>query len=496
MTQSAAQPKIIRDRPKRLRAALYGRVSLDPKGNSRSPGQQISAGEEACLDEGWLPSGTYTDGGVGASRLSKKAREDWARLLADISAGRIDVVIVWEWSRADRNLTSGSAFLDLCRKHGVLIHVVVDERTYDVKRRAKDWETLATELVKNAMDVERTSQRSRRDRAQRVELGIVDGKIAYGYRRVYDPNTRVFIRQEADPHTAPIVREIVSRVVAGEPISVITDSLTARGVPTPKGGDSWHRSVVRGVALNPAYISRRLVDGKLWPVDWPALVSDAEHYAAVRLLNDPTRKTTRPGRAVWLCSYIATCRVCGAPLNTATRGKNRDGTRRKMYVCVAAQCVGIAVGELDEIVATTVCLHLSRPAVFKALTRADDAASAAIRDELAALDAELASWRALAGTGVDPDTIATAVRNIGARIEDATVRRDALHSASGAVRVLLGDKQSTYDELRARFDELVVAQRREIVRTLVSVVVGRKRKMREPGVGVVGRDERVVVEMR
>lgn len=481
---------------RRLRAALYGRVSLNMYGDSRSPDQQQSAGEAACADEGWINAGAYGAGDGGASRLTKKARAEWARLLDDIRAGRIDVVIVWEWSRADRNLTSGSEFLDLCRELGVLIHVVVDERTYDVKRRAKDWEILAKGLVDNAMEVERTSQRSKRDRAARVEAGIVDGAIAYGYRRIYDVTTRRFIRQEADPVTAPIVREIVRRVREGEPIKVIADDLTARHVPTPKGNGTWCRSTVRDIALNPAYISRRLVEKKLWPVDWPPLVSEAEHYAVVSLLRNPARTTTRPGRAVHLLTYIATCGRCDAVL-ASMKGRSADGSSR-LYTCSVRGCASISMDKLDEAVLGALLTHLAKPAVYRALTRVDDSAGASIADELGALQSELATWREMAGTGFDPETIAAAVRTLVARIEETTARRDASNEASGALRLLLDDGTGGYAALAERWvAKLGVAQRREVVREVLEIKVGPLKYVREPGVGIVGeRPKRISIEPR
>lgn len=492
---------------KRLRAALYGRVSLDQHGNSPSPGRQQSVGEVHCQRNDWINAGIYGQGDESASRHATKARKEWARLIADIEAGRIDVVVVWEWSRADRNPTTGHAFLDLCTELGVLIHVASKRngkgKTYDVKNDRDDWEELSIGLTKSAMEVDILKMRATDARRDRVEKGIVDGRIAYGYRRIYDPNTRVFIRQEEDPAQAPVVREIIRRVIAGEPLTVISDDLTKRKVPTPGRSKTWLRCTVRDVALNPAYISRRRVSGKLWPVDWPAIVCEADHHAAVAILTDPKRKTTRPGRAVHLLSYIATCAVCEAPLNVGKGGTYKDGTPRRLYICTEGQCAAITVATLDEAVTDALFTYLADPKVYEALTRTDNSAGAEIRNELAGLDAELKAYQAMAGTGVDPTTIGEAVRKINARIADAEGRRDAVVEASGALQVLLGDRAHSGDELAARWEAKVgVAQRRQIIRELLTVKLDRL-KSPEPGeanrrsaAAANRRHKRIVIEPR
>jgi hypothetical protein len=258
----------------------------------------------------------------------------------------------------------------------------------------------------------------------------------------------------------------------------------------------WQRSVVRDIALNPAYIARRKVDGKLWPVDWPAIVTEAEHYAAVSVLKDPARTTTRPGRGVWLCSYIATCAKCEGTVAVGPRGTRPDGTVRKLYVC-AKGCVAVQVAELDMAVKAKLCLYLADPEVYAALTRVDGTEAEAARGELARLEKELEDWQRAAGR-VSIAAVEQAERNLAPQIADAKARLGVLSTASGALRKLMGDQQQTYAQLWMRWDEEVcMAQRREIVRELVTVVVAGKRRTRQAGVGVVGTPgPRIAIELR
>ncbi len=85
---------------------------------------------------------------------------------------------------------------------------------------------------------------------------------------------------------------------------------------------------MRRVALNQGYIGLRGHNGDTTKAIWPPLVEPAEFYGARRILLDPKRTTTRPGRAKWLASCIATCELCGGPMAVVRRGENR-----KVYQC-------------------------------------------------------------------------------------------------------------------------------------------------------------------
>ena len=101
-------------------AALYAWVSTTDQGIIR----QHEANLAACERYGWIPV-EYDDPRLSASRFAKRDggsnRQEWRRLLADLTAGKIDVLVLWEPSRGDRQLTGWLALLDACRKHGVRV---------------------------------------------------------------------------------------------------------------------------------------------------------------------------------------------------------------------------------------------------------------------------------------------------------------------------------------------------------------------------------------
>lgn len=169
--------------------------------------------------------------------------------------------------------------------------------------------------------------------------------------------------------------------------------------PSPEGG-AWSRSGIRRQLLNPLYIGKRVFRGEVvGDGDWPPLVAEDLYWACVRLLRDPARTTTRPGRAVHLLSYLVRCEVCGGPLSTSS------GTRRghpvREYACLRKRCASAKADVLDEYVQRVIVAWLSRPEVFESLS-ADPGADADVahaRAEAQRLRAELETYHRLAETG-------------------------------------------------------------------------------------------------
>jgi site-specific DNA recombinase len=99
-----------------LRCAIYTRQStedgLDQEFNS------LDAQREACAayilsqrHEGWsLQPGEYSDGGFSGGTMERPALK---RLLAEVAAGRVDVIVVYKVDRLTRNLGDFSRIVDV-----------------------------------------------------------------------------------------------------------------------------------------------------------------------------------------------------------------------------------------------------------------------------------------------------------------------------------------------------------------------------------------------
>jgi site-specific DNA recombinase len=440
------------------RAAVYGRQS----GNkAKSIDEQIDEGLAVASENGWTVTGTYQDG-RSASRYAAKGRDDWPRVLADIEAGDIDILILWESSRGDRTLTTWSQFLDLCRTHGVCIHILSDERSYD-PRKAADWKSLARAGVDSAGESDVISARVKRGQAGAAVAGRPShGRAPYGYLRVYDPTTGKLVGQEPDPDKAPIVREVFSRLAKGETLSAITRDFRERKVPTSTGSGRWFPVRVRIMAQNRAYLGERVYRGEATSGVWPALVEAEQFYAVQRILGGPKRHKTRPGRTRHLLSYIATCGPCGWPLS-AVQGR---------YRCARAGCVTADQAATDQAVEDMILGRLSQPDVYTQLRRQGEEANRAVadmRNEVATLQARLDEWRLSAAKGeTSPATMARIEGELSGQIE-AAQRRIAQLDIPPELQAVLVPGQ----DVRVRWKAAPMAARRRIVASLAEVRLGR-----------------------
>lgn len=435
-------------------AAIYARQS---KAKDRSIAEQIDAGKTACEREGRTVAEVYSDR-VSASRFARGDRPGWNRLLADLEAGRFGMLVLWESSRGDRNAETWLGLLRRCRDHRVLIHVIADGRTYDMSRR-RDWKSLADDGVDNADESEKTRDRIMRAVTANAHAGRPHGPAEYGYVRIYDERTKKLSEQRPHPGHAAIVRDIIRRAAADIPLKTITDDLNERGVPAPRGGQ-WERSTVRKICRNPAYIGKRKWNGELYDAIWPPLVDEATFWRVERILTDERRKTTRPGRQKWLLSYYATCGVCKKPLQTFSRPG-----RQPMYGCSSGNgCVYISMAIADLAVSERVIAYLSRPDVYPALNRNDDAHIIAARSEAARLQAELDQW-----AQADVTARAYKLREAKLRPQIEAAEKRAL---APALPVAVADLAGAEADVRQRWEVLPVAVRREVIRALsISVEV-------------------------
>lgn len=443
-----------------MRAGVYGRES---RGNVKSIDDQMGEGHELCLEQGWEER-PYSDK-VSASWFGTKQRGGWADLLADLDAGELDVLVLWESSRGDRRLTEWSRLLDTCVDRGVRIHVISHERTYD-PRRARDWETLAEDGVKSQAEVLRLSGRIQRG----VRLAAAAGRPAagptpYGYKRVYDQMTGALVGQEPDDETAPIVTEIIARVAQSEPLSKIADDLNARGIVPPGAASAnkqtskqWYRERVRKIAQSRTYLGERKHKGEWHPAGWPALTDPETFAAAVRVLSEPGRAQfgtyARPGKQVHLLTYFATCAKCDGPARA----------RGNAYVCKAGH-FHINRARVDDLIRDIAIARLSDPDLYQELEQAADAADAtlkAARAEVAELDAELGKWRAAAkARKVSPESFGEIEADLLAQMGSAQARIDAT-TVPADLEGWVGPEA----DVRARWEAAPVQARRAVLRAI------------------------------
>lgn len=374
-----------------LRAFVYDRTSRDISGRGTANMDQNTENERFCADQRWVIVDRFTDQGKGASRHSKSKRKDYEEMMERAERGEADVLVVWEASRAYRDLALYVALRDLCARRRMLL--CYDGVVYDMTRSDDRYRT-AQDAIQAEREADKIRDRNLRTVRLNAERGGPHGRVPYGYRRVYDEHTGSLVEQVPDERQAPVLREIARRVAGGESLYGIAQDLNHRGVPGPTGLP-WNKGALPDLVRKPTYIGKRQYRGEVvGDATWKPILDEEIYYACVRILSDPDRRTQNSSAVRHLLSGIARCSVCGG----AGRRHRSYDKGKWAYVCVICFKVSIQTHVFDKIVTEGVLEHVERPDFVEALVAAsdDDGARSALA-EAQALEAELTQARDLAG---------------------------------------------------------------------------------------------------
>ena len=203
---------------------------------------------------------------------------------------------------------------------------------------------------------------------------------------------------------ADIIREMTSRVLAGEPLLQLVAVLNTRGVRSVLG-NSWDTTSLKNMLIRPINCGRvtfktnpqtgeKAVVGRL-PGEPIVSEEDFERVCAIFA----ARRRGRPTR--YLSAAVAVCGApgCGFPLYGRARKELKpytDGSVRRHYWCVKSVggCGKTSIDQraLDKAASALVVEILSDPRN----TAAIETAAAAIASEAARLDLEIAEAEAVA----------------------------------------------------------------------------------------------------
>ncbi len=215
--------------PRRLRCAIYTRKSseegLDMEFNS------LDAQREACeayiasqRSEGWAAiREPYDDGGVSGGTLERPALQ---RLLADVEAGLIDVIVVYKIDRLSRSLMDFARLVEIFDRNQVtFVSVTQSFNTTTSMGRL----TLNILLSFAQFEREVIGERIRDKFAASRKRGMwMGGYVPLGY----DVRDRKLIINEPEAAT---VRMIFKRFVAIGSATKLAKALVAEGVRTKSG---------------------------------------------------------------------------------------------------------------------------------------------------------------------------------------------------------------------------------------------------------------------
>lgn len=326
-------------RPK-LRCAIYTRKSSEE--GLEQDFNSLHAQREACeayvksqAGEGWSALSTaYDDGGVSGGTME---REGLKRLLADIAAGRIDVVVVYKVDRLTRALNDFARIVEIFDRHGVsFVSVTQAFNTTTSMGRL----TLNVLLSFAQFEREVTSERIRDKIAASKKKGMwMGGCPPLGY----DPDGRKLKLNEPE---AELVRHIFRRFLELKSVPALANELKAEG----RGSKRWTSSTgrVRGggpfdsgalyhLLKNPTYRGMVPHKDKAYPSTHTPIIDQttfdqAQAQLATRAVRKRTRHSDRPEAASALLSLKGRIFDCDGGAMTPTHAYGRRGGAHRYYV--------------------------------------------------------------------------------------------------------------------------------------------------------------------
>ena len=253
-----------------IRVAGYVRVSTDKqKASGLGLADQRLKIASMCALKDWPEAALYVDEGLSGAKESAN-RPQLRRLLADVEAGQVDVVIINSIDRLSRKARLTLELAERFRLHGVAL--VSCKETLDTTTPAGQL-FLGILAVMAQFERDLASERTRATHAVlRQTTGDMGGRIPYGYvRRIGEKVVSI------DLEAAATVRRIFGARRRGHSLRIIALRLNRDGVPAPRGG-SWRHTTVASILRNRAIYTggKRANSAERWPA---ILGKQGEQYA-------------------------------------------------------------------------------------------------------------------------------------------------------------------------------------------------------------------------
>jgi site-specific DNA recombinase len=453
--------------------ALYCRISKAKNGRTDSVEDQEAWGRGYAAKV-WpdLPVRVYVDNDITAANedVTRKAFE---RLRADIAAG--DVVHVWavEQTRLERVEARWFRFAAELDAAGITEVHTNREGIIGLD------EVAGIKAVLAAAEIRRLRRRIKDTLAARAAQGSPPGGAHFGYRHgTTDDGRKTFV---IEPAEAEVVQWVADSILAGWGLANIARDLTARGVPTRRGG-RWNEATIRQMVTKPSVAGLRSHHGDvIGPGNWPAILPEdrwrlVRHTLATRShavgqdgTDWPVRRHARGlTRRRWLLTGgVTVCGLCGHAL-TALQRTSKGRRTKPYYLCptpLRGGCarIGIVAEPFEAEVVRRLLAHLQRPEFLEALAADDDAARRQeLADALKALDVQRAELGRMWASR-DIDAVGWQAARAGL---DGQQRRLLAELAALAPPVGGVDPAS----IREDWEEMTLDERRQVVTLFIGKV--------------------------
>lgn len=342
--------------PTDYHAALYIRLSKEDEseGPSESVTNQKSLLDEFARQHRLSVFDVYIDDGWSGTNFE---RPDFKRMIRDIEAGKVNMVITKDLSRLGRDYIMTGHYMERYFPENRVRYIsLLDGIDTGVESTANDitpFRAIMNDMY--AKDISKKIKSVKHDKQRKGEF--IGGKAAYGYKLNPAEKNKIIVDEEA----ACVVRRIFAMALAGMSCRGIASRLNEDGIPTPavyaglnvanRGpyAGLWSSERISDMLQNEVYRGS-MVQGKSVKISYksPKCLKQArENWVVVEGTHEPlidektfekvqmllgSRKHTRSRTYDFLLKGVIFCHECGYPLAVINR-KNAAGEDVLYFVC-------------------------------------------------------------------------------------------------------------------------------------------------------------------
>lgn len=342
--------------PMDYHVALYIRLSKEDE--SEGPSESVT-NQKSLLDDFVKKNrlsvyDTYIDDGWSGTNFD---RPDFQRMIGDIEAKKVNMVITKDLSRLGRDYIMTGHYMERYFPEKRVRYIsLLDGIDTGVESSANDitpFRAIMNDMY--AKDISKKIKSVKRDKQRKGQF--IGGKPMYGYKMHPTEKNKIIIDEEV----APIVRRIFAMALSGVSCRQIATTLNEEGVLTPavycgwnmgrKGpyAGLWSSERISEMLQNETYIGN-MVQGRTVKIsykskkclrqareNWVVVegthepLIDAEIFQKVQMLVN-SRKRTKSRTYDFLLRGLIFCHECGYPLAVINR-KNAAGEERLFFIC-------------------------------------------------------------------------------------------------------------------------------------------------------------------
>ena len=335
-------------------AAIYCRISSDPRGLKAGVERQEKECRELAEAKGWKVAQVFVDNDVSASKR-KKRRPAYEEMLQAIRQKRVDAVVTWAQDRLVRQPAQLEEFFTVCEEAG-LTQMATVTGTIDLGTRTG--KLIARNLgAAAAYEIENLRDRLQSQRQEKFDKGIphISGLRPFGFEE-----DRISVRWAE----AELIRDAADKILRGVPIKAVCKAWNEAGHRTPTGRE-WYGTGLRKLLQSPRMMGLMQHRGETRPAPWPAILDEQTYTDLQVLFSDPSRRKNGGQVHRYLLTRFVLCgrEDCGERLISRPSGKKGTSYRRN-YICDGTTdhpgCgrLSVAADPLEEYVAQALNRHV------------------------------------------------------------------------------------------------------------------------------------------